>query len=951
MLVVAYRATYNARQDFEKTSISRVREDKEQRVSQDGTQRECNLLKWCARLGCLLWLSMVPAFASSPVPVDYETIEQSVEARAHTRVIPAARAFLKRFPRSPQRPQVLFWLAEGLYAMQAYQEAVDTYRLLVREAPTFDQGITARHHLALSYVQLRHYNMALQTLVRLLERFPGMAGQERTVLHMAAVYLKQGRFDEALPLYEQLLLVPEPPIPIRTLYLRLGDCYLYLQQLPQAQRHYLTVIRDFANTSEALQARYQLGTIAMLNQQYEVAREYLRSILQTSLSGAVAVRAHYAMAWTFYYQGQVEQAVDYLNRWQLLSQPTAIDTLLAQAHDLFQLRAYADATERLTQALDEIEDEGRAQPVLWLLARAAVESGQLTRALDVLNDFIERFPASPQLATAQRWRGELLLRSADVSPALIAYQAALSQTHDAEQNEQLLLTLGKLYRDHDALEEAVSAWRRLLHDHPLSPRHMQVTLQLGAALVQQGVIAEAVARYRGLLATELPAAVRQNIQLQLAWAYLKGREYEHAQTMYRELVDTEPDSNTRQQARYWLGWILQRQGEFEASNVQWRALLALQLSPARRGDVLWRLASNLMALKHHQEACDRLQDAVMADTMAPYVHLASRQLQACWLQQRRYQQVFQQSSMLVSYDPLAVFQVLPDLERAERLLKAKRYRQARYVLRQIVALPAVTPLTDDAVLMIADSYLAEGDTRRAMQHYRALIRQYAQTPLLALASYREGVILLQGGRLQAAIQPLQQAAQRTLDAEIRERAWYHLGKIHVQLEQREAAVAVLRRLLQEGTMAFATEAEHLNVGLMLQQMADYGTAMQVLQRIARRATTMRIRAEVQFWIAETYQLQGDVQTALRAYQQVASQYPDARKWSLTALFRAGEIYEQRQQYAEAIKMYQRVATVDPEHPRGRYAAERAQRLKQKLPARRTSGREKLPGDDNVSSND
>lgn len=898
-------------------------------MAQSGAQRERNVLQWCVCLGCVLWLSALPVWAKSPASAVYEAIQQSVEAHAHARVIPAARAFLKRFPHDPQRPQVLFWLAEGLYAVQAYQAAADTYRLLMQEAPSFDQAITARRHLALCYVQMRHYNTALQSLSGLLEQFPGMAGRERIIGHMAAVYFKQGRFDEALPLYEQLLLIPEPPVPTSVLYLRLGDCALYMQQLAQAQRHYLTLIRNFADSAEAAQARYQLGTIAMLQQQYDVARDDFRRLLQTSWVGTMGVRVHYAIAWTFFYQGQAEQAVAYLTQRHLLAQPLGMDSLLAQVHDLLQVRAYTDAIDRLTRALAQIEDAARAQPVLWLLARALVESGRTARALAVLDDFIRRFPASPQVATAQRWRGDLLARSTDVSRALIAYQAALSQAHDDEQIEQLLLAMADLYQSHHALAEAMVIWRRLLQDYPLSPRHRRVTLQLGAALVQQGAIAEAVTHYRGLLATELPPAVRQQTQLQLAWAYLKGREYDLARDMYLKLLDTGPDTNTLQQARYWLGWILQLQGRYEASNAQWQTLLGLELPPAQRGDVSWRLASNLMALERKQEACHRLQDVVTTNTTAPYVRLASRQLQACWLEQHRYREALQQASAAGSYNPLAVFQVASDAARAERLLKAKRYRQARYVLQQIVALPVVTPLTDEAVFMIAESYLAEGDSRRAMQYYRDMILQFARTPLLALASYREGVILLQAGRLQAAIQPLQQAAQSTSEADIRERSWYDLGKIYVQLEQREAAVAVLRRLLQEGTMAFATAAEYLNVGLMLQQMADYKTALQVLQHIAKQASDRRIRAEVQFWIAETYQLQGDVGTALHAYQQVASQYPNVQKWALTALFRAGEIYEQRQQYAEAIKMYQRVAAADPDNPRGRYAAQRVRRLKTK----------------------
>ena len=124
--------------------------------------------------------------------------------------------------------------------------------------------------------------------------------------------------------------------------------------------------------------------------------------------------------------------------------------------------------------------------------------------------------------------------------------------------------------------------------------------------------------------------------------------------------------------------------------------------------------------------------------------------------------------------------------------------------------------------------------------------------------------------------------------------------------------------------------EHLHVGLMLQQLADYATALKVFRRIAKQSSNPRMRAEAQFWIAETYQLQGEAGVALKAYQQIASQYPAQQKWAFTALFRAGEIYEQLQQYAKAIGMYQRVATADPDNPQGRFAAERVKYLKAKI---------------------
>ena len=178
-----------------------------------------------------------------------------------------------------------------------------------------------------------------------------------------------------------------------------------------------------------------------------------------------------------------------------------------------------------------------------------------------------------------------------------------------------------------------------------------------------------------------------------------------------------------------------------------------------------------MALERYPEACDRLWDVVTEYAMAPYARLATWQFQECLLERRQHRQMFQHTPALVRHDPLAVFQVAKRFARGERLFKAKRYRLARFVFQQIIAQPVVTSLTDDAVFMIAESDLAEGKRRRALQRYREVTYQYAKTPLTALAYYREGLILGEAGRLQAATQALHLAAQNASDADMRDRAW------------------------------------------------------------------------------------------------------------------------------------------------------------------------------------
>ena len=201
----------------------------------------------CIGVWCGLWLglSAPPLLARPAEPVAYAALERSVAAAVHAQSIPAAKEFLRRFPNSPERHQVRFWLAEALYATQAYQDAVPMYGALLRQAPMFPHATTVLHHLGLSLLRARQYNGALAALARLLEQFPGVAERDRVVYHLATVYVQQGRFAAALPLYQQLLHLDVPPVPSPTLHFQLGHGYFYLQQFERAQQQYHLVLQDF----------------------------------------------------------------------------------------------------------------------------------------------------------------------------------------------------------------------------------------------------------------------------------------------------------------------------------------------------------------------------------------------------------------------------------------------------------------------------------------------------------------------------------------------------------------------------------------------------------------------------------------------------------------------------------------------------------------------------------
>jgi TolA-binding protein len=888
---------------------------------------------WIGSWGALLLLLGAALTMASMVEDEvYTTLEQTVQAGVHVQIVSDARAFLQHFPRSAKRSQVQLWLAEALYATRAYREAAVVYQELLQHMPTDRLAARVLRQLGLSYLHSQEYNAAVTTFTQWLEQYPGSQESPQIVFYLANSYFALSRFAEAFPLYQQLLQETDLPVAVTTVHLRLGDCYFFQQQFAAAQQQYQRLLQEFPQSEAALQATYQLGAVALAQKQFGTARQHFQSVVQAKAPPALLLQAQHALAWAFYHQGQVAQAVGHLRQQRLLATPPAAETVLAQAYDLLLLESYQEGLPLLRQVEQSGHDTARESWLLWLLAQAYDGSGALGQALRVLDEFVERFPRHARVAEAHRWRADLLLRQRDTSAAFLAYWTTVSVAVEDEQAERALWAMGELYQEQRALADAIAVWQHFLLTFPLSPRRVEVQLRLGAAFVQQGAIAQAVALYNDLLRLSLERHQQLQTQWQLAWAHLKGGEQQKALELLSNLIEAAPGTDVLRRARFWRGWLWQQQGRYEASSTEWQALLLLEPPGARRGEVLWRLGTALMALKQYKEAREALEQVVTEHPLEPYASLATWRLQHCLLELQQSQEALNYVPGFLAHDPLGFFSLAKRFAQGEQLFRAKHYQQARQIFRHVMEQPFGHVLADDAEFMVAESHFAEGDTRRALRHYRAVTQQYAQSNVAPLAYFRAGGILAEAEQYGAAAHALEQAVQRATDVHMRGQAAYQLGKAYMALEQRDAALTVFRGLVHGGLAPSATDPERLNLGLMLQQLGDYEQALLAFRHVLQRSPPAPelIRAEAQFWIAETHQLRGDSSAALVAYQEVAQRYAQHRMWSLTALFRAGEIYEALQQYAQAIAMFQRVATVDPHDKQGRIAAERVKYLKARI---------------------
>jgi tol-pal system protein YbgF len=84
----------------------------------------------------------------------------------------AFTAFVKRYPDSGYLPAAWFWLGNSQYAVGAFKEAIDSYRLLLSRAPDHARVPEARLAIANCQMELKDTRSAKRTLEDVVKLHP-----------------------------------------------------------------------------------------------------------------------------------------------------------------------------------------------------------------------------------------------------------------------------------------------------------------------------------------------------------------------------------------------------------------------------------------------------------------------------------------------------------------------------------------------------------------------------------------------------------------------------------------------------------------------------------------------------------------------------------------------------------------------------------------------------------
>jgi soluble lytic murein transglycosylase-like protein/TolA-binding protein len=294
-----------------------------------------------------------------------------------------------------------------------------------------------------------------------------------------------GDLRQALPLLQAAGTPPE--IADYALFY-LGQTQFGLHDFDGAQASFRHLTDNYANSLLRPQAVVMLAKIALIKNQYELARQ--QALLGLALSDQTGLRAEARLVLGRALIGLGQLRDGYLQLQTLrqespraaadaparasaaalllahpeLAAPRTPDNLAAQAELLLSEGQSGQALERAHQALDMAPPPPERDAMLWVIVRAL--RGNAERQEPALQDYLAQAPNGVQAPAALEQLALIVWHRDDTTTARIYFGRLIDRYPHSALAPGAMLRMGRTYEDDNQLEQARALYRRLLERYP-----------------------------------------------------------------------------------------------------------------------------------------------------------------------------------------------------------------------------------------------------------------------------------------------------------------------------------------------------------------------------------------------------------------------------------------------------------------------------------------------------
>jgi len=932
--------------------------------------------------------------------------EALVQQGRHAEARKGYLEFVEREPRHRFALQARFRAVEAVYLTQEAAVARKELETFLADFPGNEFEVYARKYLAELALAARDGRRAAELFNEVLQRNPDGPQVDECRFGLGRALELQGDIESARIAYSTLAAANGPLAD--DAQVQAGICLYNHGRYDQAATAFQAAITRFPDSELLAHARYWLGMCCVAQHDWDRAVEVLRNALERHPQHALAAAMTFWLADALRQSGDLQAAEEGYAKvvqdwpdcqWADDSLHLQIQGALAEMQyervvslgEEFRMRfpaspfrgqvdqclgrgylkqqQYAQAIEILKRlietavatppiaasedALDKAAADGtpekasQLQTNRYYLGLAYLGDRQYAAALEALAQ-VQGLPEHQDLYGGVRLAQAMALaglnRPADAVEPLQEYLAAQPQgAESAACRVQLIDALLQCDRLDDALRAHAEMPDRALAE----PAFAAATHRLAEAAFVAGKNDQAIRLFGVLVQGGQTPEWASKGWLGLGWAQFRDRKAEAAENAFGQLLERYPDSPLAAEAAMMRAQTLEQRERGDD------ALNAYLMVAATYGDSE-HAAPAMIEAARLLEKLDRKAEVVpllrrLVQEHPDFERLDAALYELAWQldetgQAGESERLFERIS---DQFPQGVYWADTTYRLAERASRAGQYDRAKRFADRLIEAKC-----DEEILMRA-LYL-RGKLAASTQRWEevtapliALLEQFPDSPLRANAACWIAESLYQQKDYATAATWFDELEHAPLAEDDAWNAMIPLRRAQILADQekwQEAYDLVSR--IEERFPAFAQqyEADYL-LGLCLAKQDKPAEALQRLERVIRSPDGGRTEtaAKAQWMIGSVYAVGGELELALKAYYRVESLY-NYPPWRAAALVQAGKCHELRSEHEDAARVWRQVVANFAETPHAKEAAQRLERLNEKLaaPASRMSPSSSAP---------
>ncbi|MFH1457882.1 MAG: tetratricopeptide repeat protein [Candidatus Omnitrophota bacterium] len=773
------------------------------------------------------------------------------------------------------------------------------------------------------------YDVSQNLLERFLIQYPRSSKTAEIHLLMGRSFFYQNRFLDALSKFEELLGQPQAKNLKDALFYWIAEVHFKGNSFNKAASFYKKIIDEFPSSSYLGASYYSLAWCYFQERKFEEALAYFKIIEERYLqessfqdaplkiieclynlkdyeglkkkvrsylnlypkSAEQSPYPYFYLAEADYYLGNFQEAIEEYSSILKSSLDPKAQALskMGMAWSYLKLKKYKEAESAFLD-IKEGHLEKRSQEILRLgEAILMVETNRVNEAKGIYEQLLSRSDDPLVLIQAYLGKADALYNLAEYHEAISVYKEALSKfspgTVPQEIMDKIHYSLSWTYLKQGEFKEAIKEFQRIVKETDDKIVKVSALCQIGDAYQDSGDYTEAQEAYSVILKDYPDNFYSDYVQYQLGLTLLKASNYEGAIMSFQALKRNFPQSKLLDDATYALGLAYFQRQDYNSSRVLFESFEQEFKDSPLKPQALYLLGTCFYNLREFAKAIEVFKNVIRLYSQdTDLVQKAEYEIADCYDQMGDEKEAVNRFNILRSK--------YPD-----------------------------SSLTPEVMWWLGEYYYKHNELELARRYFSTLIRDFPKSPLVADSYYAVGTSFEEESRHEEAIENF----RKVMDlgkTDLNGQAAIAIADIYVKQENLESAIKAYQEISRE--YPNLTHLIYPKMAQLYYKTADFSQALNFYRK-SLDVVSVREMGNIHFKIAEVLQAQGTLDEAIEEYLKVAYLYPENDLLAIKALLRVAQIYEDKENFKEAARIYEKIVSIDAEE--AKYAQERIDWIK------------------------